>query len=99
MYVIENCWDEINASECDFGAHIYKNSVATTRGSIQSFLCMLRILDRKEVVLLRTCGKTEVRGGRLRGQFLPELELKFLVARGWMEKSIEQFYGEVVFKK
>jgi len=28
MHIIENCWDDLNASECDFGAHIYQNSVA-----------------------------------------------------------------------
>ncbi|MDR6891035.1 MULTISPECIES: hypothetical protein [Variovorax] len=28
MKIIENCWDEINASECDYGAHLCLNSVA-----------------------------------------------------------------------
>ena len=28
MKIIENCWEEIMASECVFGAHIFENSTA-----------------------------------------------------------------------
>lgn len=28
MKIIENCWDEIGASDCNFGAHIFENSTA-----------------------------------------------------------------------
>lgn len=49
MHIIENCWDDLNASECDFGAHIYQNSVAkiyVNRGlDVSSKL--LDIFDRK----------------------------------------------------
>jgi hypothetical protein len=28
MKIVENCWDEIGASDCNFGAYIFENSTA-----------------------------------------------------------------------